>query len=256
VFASKRRANGVQPLYLKDLKLFAAHKDQPNSRAKKTRTLALPMYKNASQLRAACQRWSTAYARGSPMKGWKVLRDSAMMRPGELMPGFMKRIRRAEHVIDPLPRPHPANSTATNRFPVLCRASHESCLFRYPPQLLEVLKKETSPKTHAPTTSHIGVEINKVQIPCAMQNPDDFNALADFTIKNQVVSDRKGAHARHDIGTVPPYLWILPEYVTLGVNFPQRFVCRRFAVLRDVLPYFEQVAFCGGCAGKLRHNLD
>src|SRR3979490_2640563 len=34
--------------------------------------------------------------------------------------------------------------------------------------------------------------------------------LADFTIKNQVVSDRKGAHARHDIGTVPPYLWISP----------------------------------------------
>ena len=30
----------------------------------------------------------------------------------------MKRIRRAEHVIDPLPRPLPANSTATNRFPV------------------------------------------------------------------------------------------------------------------------------------------
>jgi hypothetical protein len=57
------------------------------------------------------------------------------------------------------------------------------------------------------------------------------------------------------LGTVPPYLWILPEYVTLGVNFPQRFVCRRFAVLCDVLPYFGQVALCGGCAGKLRHDL-
>ena len=39
------------------------------------------------------------------MKGWKVLRDSAMMRPGELMPRFMKRIGRAEHVMDPYPDP-------------------------------------------------------------------------------------------------------------------------------------------------------
>jgi hypothetical protein len=85
------------------LELLRHTRISPTAERKKTRTLALPVYKNASQLRVACQRWSTAYARGSPMKGWKVLRDNAMMRPGELMPGFMKRIRRAEHVIDSLP---------------------------------------------------------------------------------------------------------------------------------------------------------
>jgi len=39
-----------------------------------------------------------------------------------------------------------------------------------------------------------------------------------------------------------------------GVNFPQCFVCRCFVVFRDVIPYFGQVAFCGGCAGKVRHD--
>jgi hypothetical protein len=49
-------------------------------------------------------------------EGWKVLRDSAMMRPGELMPGFMKRIGRAEHVMDPYPdpfRPTPQQPTGS-----------------------------------------------------------------------------------------------------------------------------------------------
>jgi hypothetical protein len=32
-------------------------------------------------------------------EGWNVLRDKKVMRPGELISGFMKRIGRADHVI-------------------------------------------------------------------------------------------------------------------------------------------------------------
>ena len=87
-----------------------------------------------------------------------------------------------------------------------------------------------------------------------MQDADDFDAVAGFAIKNQIVSDRRGVHAGYYIRTVTPRFWMLPEHVTPGVNFPQRFVCRCFIVFRDVIPYFGQVAFCGGCAGKVRHD--
>jgi hypothetical protein len=36
-----------------------------------------------------------------------------------------------------------------------------------------------------------------------MQDADDFDAMAAFTIKNQAVSDRKEAHARFASGSTP-----------------------------------------------------
>jgi hypothetical protein len=49
-----------------------------------------------------------------------------------------------------------------------------------------------------------------------MQDADDFDAVAGFTIKNQVVSDRKEAHARFASGSTPSAITKLEKSGTHG----------------------------------------